>query len=78
MNENEMIPVIERVLEKWAGLQVNLTASSARSDLARAIADELACSIPASPLSGRRQVKERRASTINPFDLVYDDDSGIN
>lgn len=78
MRESEMIPVIERVLEKWAGLQINLTAETARSDLARAIAEELACSVPASPSSGRRQVKERRASTIDPFDLVHDDDFGIS
>ena len=74
MNENEMIPVIERVLEKWAGLQVNLTAETARGDLARAIADELVCSIPVAPLSGRRQARGRSASTINPFDRIDDSD----
>ena len=78
MRESEMIPVIERVLEKWAAVQISLTAETARSDLARAIAEELACSVPASPSSGRRQGTESRASTIDPFDLVHDVDFGIS
>lgn len=72
MIENEMIPVIESVLEKWAGLQVNLTAETARGDIAREIAEALAGSIPVSPLSGRRRESGNRVSMINPFDKIED------
>lgn len=74
MRENEMIPVIERVLEKWAGSQVNLASQTARGEIARKIAEELVCSIPVSPLSGRRRVSERRDNTIDPFDNSFADE----
>ena len=63
MTKEETIDAIERVLQKYAELQINLASSSARVQIARAILSEIEESVP-----GLMSLSE--LTVLPPYDLA--------
>tara|TARA_B100000131_G_C17925025_1_gene535919 strand:- start:81 stop:305 length:225 start_codon:yes stop_codon:yes gene_type:complete len=67
MDEKDMAPVIEKVLEDWAKTQPNLASSCARRLIAESIASAVASSVPVAP--SHTPSWTYQPSGIDPFEL---------